>query len=109
MWPLLIILFITGVIIVYPLLKVVLGIHRQYRAINRMMNNAATNGGNGRRRQPEQPKPAVKKKKIDRSVGEYVEFEEIRVKASTQTDGDTTTVNYKVEQQITDVEFEDLP
>lgn len=109
MWPLLIILFIIGVIIVYPLLKVVLGIHRQYRAINRMMNNAAATGGGGRRREPEQPTPAVKKKKIDRSVGEYVEFEEIRVKASTQTDGDTTTVNYKVEQQITDVEFEDLP
>ncbi|MDE7152930.1 MAG: hypothetical protein K2O00_00625 [Muribaculaceae bacterium] len=109
MWALLIILFIIGVIIIYPLLKVALSIRRQYREINRIMNGGAPKGSGRNRRKPEPPKPPVKKKKIDGSVGEYVEFEELRVETSVHETGDSTTVEYKVEQQITDVEFEDLP
>ncbi len=58
------------------------------------------------RRQPQQPpKP---KKKIDPTVGEYVEFTETTV-TRTETDGNTTTVSTETEQQITDITWEDLP
>lgn len=46
-----------------------------------------------------------RRKKIDPSVGEYIEFTEI--KGTTETPGERPKV--KVESQITDIEWEDLP
>lgn len=59
-----------------------------------------------RRQQPQ--KPPKPKKKIDPTVGEYVEFTETTV-TRTETDGHSTTTATETEQQITDVTWEDLP
>ncbi len=62
-----------------------------------------------RRREPRSQTPRAPKKKIDPSVGEYVEFTETTSTTSaTESDGtrETTTVT---ESQITDVTWEDLP
>ena len=53
-----------------------------------------------------------KRKKIDRTVGEYVEFEEIaetHTETHTRADGSSyRSETTEVEQQITDVEWEDI-
>ena len=55
-----------------------------------------------------------KSKKIDPSVGEYVEFEEISTTADTaapsdrQDHNDRTTGQKNIESQITDAEWEDI-
>lgn len=59
-------------------------------------------GGNG-----PQPQPARPSKKIDPSVGEYVEFEEVQSFESTRTDGHRE-VKFESEEQITDVEWEEV-
>lgn len=62
-----------------------------------------------RQQQQRRPKQPVKKKKIDPSVGEYVEFTETVVEQTeTEADGSTRST-HTVEQQITDVTWEDLP
>ncbi len=59
-----------------------------------------------RRRKPEPPQRHAKK--IDPSVGEYVEFTETTETTTRQTvEGPETTI--RTEQQITDVQWEDLP
>lgn len=58
------------------------------------------------RKKPEPPQRP--KKKIDPSVGEYVEFTETTETATRETpDGTDTSV--KTEQQITDIQWEDIP
>lgn len=54
-----------------------------------------------------QSAPARSGKKIDPSVGEYVEFEEVQHYESTETDG-RREVKFETEEQITDVEWEDV-
>lgn len=72
--------------------------------------------GNSRRTDPRgtdprdggpQPRPARQGKKIDPTVGEYVEFEEVQVYESTETDG-KKQVKFEAEEQITDVEWEEV-
>lgn len=61
-----------------------------------------------RRQQQPKPEPPVKKKKIDPTVGEYVEFTEtVETTTRVTPEGEGTTV--KTEQQITDIQWEDLP
>ncbi len=61
-----------------------------------------------RKQQSQQPEPPVAKKKIDPTVGEYVEFTETVESTTRQTpEGEENSV--RVEQQITDVQWEDLP
>ena len=62
---------------------------------------------------PVGPRPGSKKKKIPADVGEYVKFTEITTAEESRTtteqagaDGNQSTVT--VEQQITDVEWEDI-
>lgn len=55
----------------------------------------------------QQPQPPAHKKKIDPTVGEYVEFTETVTQTRTKTpEGEETTT---IEQQITDIQWEDLP
>ncbi len=54
-----------------------------------------------------QPRPARQGKKIDPTVGEYVEFEEVQVYESTEPDG-KKQVKFEAEEQITDVEWEEV-
>lgn len=60
------------------------------------------------RQQKQQPQQPVHKKKIDPTVGEYVEFTETEstTRVETPEGTETTTV---IEQQITDIQWEDLP
>lgn len=60
------------------------------------------------RRSARQQQPPRPKKKIDPTVGEYVEFTETTVNR-TETDGTATTISTETEQQITDITWEDLP
>lgn len=59
-------------------------------------------------RQQQQPQPPAHKKKIDPTVGEYVEFTETEtsVREETPEGTESTTI---IEQQITDIQWEDLP
>lgn len=73
---------------------------RASKAYNRQQQNY------DRTHHAEQP---VKKKKIDPNVGEYIAFTEIDVtETTTKADGTTTTTDYH-EQQVTDIEWEDVP
>ena len=54
-----------------------------------------------------QPRPARQGKKIDPTVGEYVEFEEVQVYESIEPDG-KKQVKFEAEEQITDVEWEEV-
>lgn len=81
-------------------------IHRQTR---RFMNGVFPGGmpGNdsasaaGHRQQQQRSR----RKKIDPSVGEYIEFTEVKGSSATAS----APVNVKVESQISDIEWEDLP
>lgn len=96
--------------IVVPLIKFGLGIHRARRNWNDAMNrfrqaagygNPAESGASGtpgRNRR--------KKKKIGRDTGEYVAFEEIAVEERTRTEKPGSTV--VTEEQVTDVSWEDI-
>lgn len=73
--------------------------------------DAAFGGAHDQAPEPEGPKP--RKKKIDPNVGEYVRFEEVTVTTAENVtdDGETQRVDrsVKIEDQIIDVEWEDLP
>ena len=75
--------------------------------------NSAAAGTQGYGSHP--PKPKRPKKKIDPDMGEYIRFEENNVETDqTDTDDPATgtrrvDTSVKVEDQIVDVEWEDLP
>ena len=75
--------------------------------------NSAAAGTQGYGSQP--PKPKRPKKKIDPDMGEYIRFEEINVETDQTVTDDPATgtrrvdTSVKVEDQIVDVEWEDLP
>lgn len=79
------------------------------RYVRRTFGFDPQSGQQRRRQQSTQPQqPAKQKKKIDPNIGEYVEFTETTESTTRQTaDGTETTV--KTEQQITDVQWEDIP
>ena len=53
--------------------------------------------------------PTPHKKKVEKDVGEYVHFEEVKVEiTSDQTDKEHSSERFVAEQQIVDVEWEDL-
>lgn len=58
------------------------------------------------RKKPEPPQRP--KKKIDPSVGEYVEFTETAESTVRETPEGTETT-FRTEQQITDIQWEDIP
>jgi len=94
-------------------------IYTSFRAAQRRANDLFNQFGSQPRQEPGSRKGGwsdtapKKRKKIDSSVGEYVEFEDIAEGHSgtrTQTD-DTSSYRSEtteVEQQITDAEWEDI-
>lgn len=105
-------LFFIGYFFIWPIIKGVMRINR-FQSEARDFFNGRYNGAqqrNSSARQPQQPAP--KKKKIDPSVGEYVEYEEITVDQSySKTSGHdaaSASTQVEVEQQIVDVEWEDI-
>ncbi len=89
---------------------------RMEQQVRDMFGGAATRAAGGRAayNQGPQPEPTSKKKIIDDEVGEYVRFEEVEVTETTTTEKDIKTgtertkVDYRVEDQVVDVEWEDL-
>ncbi|MDE5573240.1 MAG: DUF4834 family protein [Muribaculaceae bacterium] len=95
-------------VIVIPIIKGVMLVNRVRNNARDMFNRAtgrSNNGSQGKTGGNE----SVKRKKIDSSVGEYVEFEEIQVtQTETQTTADGGQTTYKAESQIVDVEWEEI-
>ena len=56
-----------------------------------------------------EPQAPVKRKVIDPSVGEYVEFEEIAATETQQTDTGITESTPETISQIEDIEWDDRP
>lgn len=54
------------------------------------------------------PQQQPRRKKIDPSVGEYVEWEEVKVSSTTTDSSGKSTRTTVTEEQITDVEWEEL-
>ena len=80
------------------------------RQTRKFMNGAFPGGmpgANGPANNRQQPgrRPRAKRKKIDPSVGEYIEFTEIKGSSTTTA----AKPNGPVESQVTDIEWEDLP
>lgn len=85
-----------------------------FMTVNRLRDQARSAYQNGAPKQPRSRRPgwtvpSARKKKIDRGVGEYVEYEEIAC-TTRESSADTgrDTVHTQVEEQITDVEWEDI-
>lgn len=88
------------VMIIGPFIKLI--------RMSRSWTKAADMHRRARQQQQRQQQPPRPKKKIDPTVGEYVEFTETTVTRTT-TDGPTTTTTTETESQITDITWEDLP
>lgn len=114
---LLLILFL--IFIVYPIIRAgwtVYRLRRQARQAFEQFNRANNPGAqaDARRNRPAGWQPAPPhKKKISPDQGEYVRYEEISLTETTVVDDSetdkSTTSSTTIEQQITDIEWEDLP
>lgn len=96
-------------LVVVPLWNIYSAVSRQRRAMRDIFERAASassGSGRGPSSSSRQERP-VQKKKIDPTVGEYVEFEEIET-TTTVADEQSTTTTYTRESQVTDVEWEDI-
>lgn len=105
------ILIIIGLIIWWAVIRPAIVVRRQWRQMQDQARQFHERYNRRQPRQPESPRPR-KGKKIDPSVGEYVEFTETT--GSTTGDGRKTDAgnarsNAQTESQITDVTWEDLP
>lgn len=54
-------------------------------------------------------KARFRKKKIGKDVGEYVKFSEITVSEQEKRSSASSPATYTTEQQVTDIEWEDIP
>lgn len=92
------------------LFRIIAGAWKMVRAVRRVFTPPTDDDrGPRKRRAKEEPKPK-KAKKIDPTVGEYVEFEEVACNVSytsTTTESGTTT-RIETEEQIVDAEWEDI-
>lgn len=107
---LLLILFLGFFVI--PLFRVFVTVRRARNSYRDFFNAAAGMGGasgRGDRRQ-RQPQPEPRRKIYSKDEGEYVDFQEIECSATTdQSAGESRRTETVVEQQVTDVEWEELP
>ena len=105
----LLLLFIFGFIcwIVWMIVRTVLSAFMFVRRTRRQVNDAFGFGEATGSKQPNRKSPRHQGKRINPNVGEYVEFEDLP--PLYQTSGqDSTKVRYTVEEQISDVEWEDI-
>lgn len=103
-------LFLFIVFVVIPIASALYKIWQLRMRVNDFVRDPFGTGRKDSQRRtatgPQQPAPH--RKKIDPSVGEYVAFTEIEVTETTTSQNNTTT-NVRVEQQVVDVEWEDIP
>lgn len=111
----LIFLFLFVYFIVIPMVRLFMRVRRGRQQFNDIFSAF---GGNPSARTSAQSggrpggwnTPPGRKKKFSREEGEYVEFEEVETASCSYNPGTgQTETRYTVEQQITDVEWEDLP
>lgn len=102
--------------VVRPALRVGMAVNRarkQARDFFDAMNGAPSSAGRQRPSSTPSPEPAPRRRKIDPSVAETVEFEEIacNVTSSAAADGpeSASASCSRTEAQIVDAEWEDLP
>ena len=105
-----ILIFLLIFFVIIPIFRVGAAIYRARRQTRQFFDSLGRNAaGNRSDETPATPKP--KKKKIDPTDGEYVQFEEIdsttTVNSSTDSAGRTSTT-VETEQQIVDIEWEDI-
>ncbi|MCM1067591.1 MAG: hypothetical protein NC418_08485 [Muribaculaceae bacterium] len=113
-----ILILIIVIFILWPLLKTGWRIWMQMRSMRRFMADPAGEMRRQAERRARQggsrqsaPQPEVKKKKISRDVGEYVEFTEIELsaeerEASRPDGGGSRTI--RTEEQISDIKWVDI-
>lgn len=96
----------------YKILRFFFGVHRlvkqQQRAAREFFNGFGGDSGQARQSTDEAATPKAKTKKIDRNVGEYVDFEDIASTPAGEDSRQSGTVKYPEEQQVVDAEWEDL-
>ncbi len=120
MWTilLLLLLFYTLYIVARPLTKVWRTMHKMkqgdFSGLGDLFGQPGAQKRNSAfdadgRRKAGWTKAAIRKKKIGKDVGEYVKFSEITVSEHDRKSGGDTRTDYTIEQQITDIEWEDLP
>lgn len=101
--------FLLAIFLIWPLIQLVFVLWRNGRAWRRFMQNG-TSGSSYRTRNSykrQEPKPERPKKKFGADVGEYVAFTEVETNSTTTKSDDTQTATV-VEEQITDIKWEDL-
>ena len=95
-------------VLISPIVRVGFTVHRmrrQAREAFEAFNNAAQ-GYPGQQQQ--QPQHNHGKKKIDKNVGEYIEFEEISSSQTVSDNTGNTSTRTVTEAQVTDAEWEDI-
>ncbi|MDE6305461.1 MAG: DUF4834 family protein [Muribaculaceae bacterium] len=100
-------------IILWFIIKIYISVRDAKRRANDLFGQfgARTAEGSRERKAGWSSMSAPKRKKIDSSIGEYVAFEEIsdtKGSAASSSDGGRTDTGIEVEQQVTDVEWEDI-
>lgn len=98
--------------LLWPLIKGLLYVRDVQRNVREAFGQASRGSGNRGRQQ--ESSPGRRGKKIDKDVGEYVEFEDITESSSsgysdTIKDVDVKQHNFCSESQISDAEWEDIP
>lgn len=102
----LLVLFFIGYFFIWPLIKTVF----YFRKIGRSFTSGQSRQRSGDRRQTERHNVS-RKKKIDKDIGEYINFQEISNEQTSynetieDNEGKTKTI---IEDQIVDVEWEDI-
>lgn len=97
--------------IVVPVIKVMWRIwqlRRAYRNAQQQMNDVFNRARQDTRNAAER-NHSRKKKKIDPDIGEYVAFEEIKTTVQEETADTNTNTRIKIDSQIEDASWEDLP
>lgn len=103
--------FLLVIFLIWPLLQFVFVVWRNGRAWRRFMRTGSPDSGNTRSRSSykrQQPQPERPKKKFGSDVGEYVAFTEVETSTSTTNTDGTQSTSTVVEDQITDIKWEDL-
>lgn len=101
------ILFLIGYFLVWPLVRVLLRVNAARRQYRDMMDGVFGARSASRGSSKPQP-PKRRRKKIPDDTGEYVAFEEVACNVRNTARKPADTTDFTVEQQIVDAEWEDI-
>lgn len=96
--------------VIWPLVRTSMRVRSAMKQMRDMADRAQRAAGAGFRTAADSAAGRRRRKKIDPSVGEYVEFEEISGSRRDTVESDGAgNVRYSSEQQIVDAEWVDIP